>query len=752
MPDTVGPVPITPDEGKKVHEEGAIKQLRQFFKDHTNGIPELIKNADDEYMRREFPEHLRAIGLLLHGGAETSSISVLDVAGMTSETLETKLSVWADPDASRGGDADVQGGKGNGGKAYLAEMFEHGALIVTLRDGMGQRYGLRGGGYVFGFSPDADRGKNIPVADPITFLAAALNKLQMSLEDVPPKVLEAIRETGGFSLVTGIAPKDVGARLPSKEWQRDLESHAQMQISIEHSEIFISHSHSFRQLRVPAIDPMPGTDAVRTIPIPEVLKDPKTGQDVSTTGNARFSAGTLELRSSKVSLRKSGRSLIQFRAPGHGFYGVEPVVSFGPTSTYRDRFYGTCNLAATADMALNDRGVLSDSPLTRAVRAFIGDEIQSWCVELEAKEKRASSQQEQQELSRLNELLSEWSSQFLDPEPDNSGSDDGSRGERKPRNTLPEGIVSRVELLGVPQHIGQGVSVKPHPKFFDKNDVEVRAVPYRWVPGNLEMLDTDDDINVLTSRTPGATTVVLETYDGAVRSDEYPVEVVEVVSIELDPSEVVLHMYKRQFIKSTSVTTDGRTLHDVHLRWESTDESVAITTSMGAISGRSIGTALVSAMDDVAVTTNPVAVTVIEEEETDDDGKGGKRFPRILVSGVNPDPDTGDVFNLSEDDAPVVQRVEDIPRDIWWINTSSPLAKMLLEEHGSKSEVWRLYHVDRYIEAITQVLLRADGSMETEQAGELWLQDIGVKASEVQRRAASSLKKLIAKGESLEQA
>ncbi len=122
-----------PDEDVKVHEEGAIRLICKAFQSHENGLPEWLKNAADEYIRKDAPEAERIILVVFEYGRKlnTPSISCLDFSGMTSAIIEQNFGVWADPEAARRGGrgAGVQGGHGNGGKCYMTQMFEDYAVL-----------------------------------------------------------------------------------------------------------------------------------------------------------------------------------------------------------------------------------------------------------------------------------------------------------------------------------------------------------------------------------------------------------------------------------------------------------------------------------------------------------------------------------------------------------------------------------------------------------------------------------------------
>jgi hypothetical protein len=81
----------------------------------------------------------------------------------------------------------------------------------------------------------------------------------------------------------------------------------------------------------------------------------------------------------------------------------------------------------------------------------------------------------------------------------------------------------------------------------------------------------------------------------------------------------------------------------------------------------------------------------------------GPRFPRVLLSGhdIDPlDPEATVPFECDERNPPVYQRDLDTDQGIYWINTSRPLARKLMDAYGAGSARWREYLFQRYVDII----------------------------------------------------
>jgi hypothetical protein len=156
------------------------------------------------------------------------------------------------------------------------------------------------------------------------------------------------------------------------------------------------------------------------------------------------------------------------------------------------------------------------------------------------------------------------------------------------------------------------------------------------------------------------------------------------------------------------------------------------------------GSTDVTAGDDRVTADDAVTVTVGPPE---DDG-GGKGYPRVLISEINSDPDTGETVVLSADDPPVHQRPHHVERNIWWINSASPLARLYLaDEFGPESREWRIYHLERYIDVIVQIAMSQGPEAEDEMNAGDWMARWGERAADIQAAAAAGLAACIHDGE-----
>ena len=89
-------------------------------------------------------------------------------------------------------------------------------------------------------------------------------------------------------------------------------------------------------------------------------------------------------------------------------------------------------------------------------------------------------------------------------------------------------------------------------------------------------------------------------------------------------------------------------------------------------------------------------------------------------------------------------------RNIWWINSAAPFARMYLDAsrgYGHQTREWRMYHLERYIDIMIQIAL-THGPTERESlsVGD-WILKWGEQAAEIQATAASALSNFIETGD-----
>jgi hypothetical protein len=756
VPDTASLFPdvaFTPDDSVHVHAEGAIRLICSSFRSHEDGLPEWIKNSSDMYTRVDAPPDARAILVLMQDkeGANPPMVACLDFGGMSTADIEQRFRNWADPDAA--GDAGiVEGGHGNGGKCYMTQLFDEYSYIHTVSQGRGNRYGFKRGNFQPGYFPSPSQGRGYKVDDPDSELQKALEPFHLPIADLPVPARTAWSRSRGFTLVLGVGAKSLSrGRFPVRQWIDKLRGHQQMVWSLQRNKVFLFHNGQLQPTADPLlldeIRPIPGAEVPRTIPIPQELTDPSTGEEVDT--GAVEGTSKLVLRTSDVSMRWSLKARHTVNGWTHagrstGYWEV-PTLS---RSGYADKIYGDVYLDSLENYKQNDRRNHSDAPLTRALREWISQQIELYCSEFVKLDRLQATKEERDELKRLNDQMNTWKNRFLDREFGGVG-DGGSGGTgTKPRTRLPRGEVARLVLTFNHTHAGQGVTFRPTLDFFDAVGTRVRAVPYEWNSTDWAVATIDDELNMITTHAPGKAEITAFCKDSGICSNPVTIEVLDITAIDLSPTHLEIRAGGRQPITATVKTNDGRTLQGVYLIWTEDDPTIVSVGSGGMVFGLTAGQTDIAAGDNQAISTTPARVTVLHRDEKGKDGGSG--FPRILLSEIDDDPlgEMPPVF--SEAEPPVYQRVQDVDHNLWWINMASPLARRYVDTArggGSNSSGWRVYLLERYIEVMVKILLTYDFTHGQELSFETMLRRWEEESVVMQQRAVSSLQQFLEGGE-----
>lgn len=747
----------TPDEDVKVHEEGAIRLICKAFQSHEAGLPEWLKNSADEYARQDAPESKRVIVVIFDQGGKNvpRSISCLDFSGMTSSTIEENFRIWADPEAARRGGKtiSVQGGHGNGGKCYMTQMFEDHAVLSTVRKGKGCRYGVVAGSVRFGYIPDRERGRDFAVSDLKTELERLLADAGCSMGVFPKAAIDALDAADGFTLVRGVEPKGYDRAIPVGHLTENLEEHPQMIRTLEFCKVYVIANAKLQNdgepLAPPRIQPMPGAEEPRITPIPETLKDPHSSQKVSTTSGGSLPAGSLTLLTSAVSMRygKKGRHNVIYRGSS-GYIGYVPVTSLDVQSPYRDHIYGHCYLETLEPFKQNERGPLANSPLTRAVECFISEQVQAYSKEFEARDKRRYAQEEKNAISKINEALDRWKNRFLDEMM--RGLWGPGDGPPPPPPPLPSGKPARIELSLSHRCAGVGVAFRPSLKFYDGAGKRIRPVPYRWVSEDTNVAMVDEDLLVVNTFSLGRTTIYAEAADARLASNKAPLDVVQIEEIRISPQEVEIQSGSRVSLEAVCRLAGGEVTSDVYLEWVESDSSVARVSSAGLVYGFQPGQTQVTTGDDRCTAKEPCTVKVTPGRGAGRGDQRGRGYPLVLVSEVDLDPDTREPVQFSKDYPPIAQRPQDADRNIWWINSAAPLARLFLDTnkgYGYQTREWRMYHLERFIEVIAEIGLAHGPAAKESKSAHEWIFDWGYKIAEIQAAAVADLAQFIATGE-----
>lgn len=101
----------------------------------------------------------------------------------------------------------------------------------------------------------------------------------------------------------------------------------------------------------------------------------------------------------------------------------------------------------------------------------------------------------------------------------------------------------------------------------------------------------------------------------------------------------------------------------------------------------------------------PAEVDVVEG---DNDMQKGSGFPQLLLTGKDPDPETGEIREGDPEQPELWQEVSDFRNNVWWLNLDNPAAFFHFNQRHEKSDLWRSYHAQKTVEMVEQVHMQAE--------------------------------------------
>lgn len=420
-----------------------LYQLLRSFQSVRDGLPELPKNSKDQYSRLGVTAKKdRQIVILVN--SKTRSIGVLDFAGAGTTDFK-QWQTWSDPAANRAkANSDIEGGHGNGGKAFMVWGSLTDSFLESVVDGKRTKMGYKNDQknrrhYPAYIAEDGVVLDGVSNKEPRSGLDAVLRRFRATFANLPKDAQRVFESRKAFTVVEVNSIRDWSGRRPAtlknmiSELPMMLRQHPQMALTLESCTVSIlvdGKIDSASPLSVVYPDAMKGFEDIPRLPIPEKLADPETGDEVNTGGS---SDDYLELRTSKRHLRQTDKTLNVLRVRNSRNVVANLSVAELAPQNESAFLFGTLRLASIDGEHLSgsDRKGLADTSLTRAIKQWASEQIEALASKLQ---KALAKEHKQQDRDRANESLSrmrELMREYLEPdeEPGTGNQDNGDRGD-----------------------------------------------------------------------------------------------------------------------------------------------------------------------------------------------------------------------------------------------------------------------------------------------------------------------------------
>jgi len=289
-------------------------------------------------------------------------------------------------------------------------------------------------------------------------------------------------------------------------------------------------------------------------------------------------------------------------------------------------------------------------------------------------------------------------------------------------------------LLTFPEggfRIGRGVSVRLSSlasiRVVDEDDKSVKGVRYTWRASNAHVAQFQEGSDMLLARNKGTTDVVVTAHVGRARldSEPIPIEVWSVDHVLVTPRDLEVKVGRRESLVAEVTNDEGVRSADVLLDWrhDADDQLVVFVSHRGTVTANRPGSTTVTAgagdPESGGVWARIGArVKVVPNPDLHGDGQGA---PRLLVTGRDVDPHTGEVRQGNVDAAVLWQEPSDYVHGIWWLNLQNPEAALMFGLHDEDPVVWRAFHAQAVVDMLIQVWMQEQfTSLGADEQPDLW--------------------------------
>jgi hypothetical protein len=400
-----------------IHIPNTLQQLLGRFQTVRDGLPELIKNAKDQYSRLGVTDRMDRVIVVLVS-CEHRRISVLDFAGAKSEDF-TLWRKWSDPYANRASVAyDIEGGHGNGGKGFMVRGSTEDSFFESCREGLRTKMGFSNAAedklfYPAFYVEDGKRVDSTKVKSLRKQLESVLDGLGANLAILPDAARAILDKRQAFSMVQVNGVRDWAARRSTVVRQmasampEEIMDHPQAALSIETCSVFfvidgVRLSQTPLERSYP--EAMPGFESLAAIPIPGQLKDPST-EEVIETAAGDAATHYLQLRTSRHSLRMTNNkplNVIRVRNARNvvGNWSVADMHSRAESAF----IFGELRVPTLGPehQVGADRVALADTPLVRALHNWTAEHVADLAGRIQ---KAVAREHKPQDLDKANDSL-----------------------------------------------------------------------------------------------------------------------------------------------------------------------------------------------------------------------------------------------------------------------------------------------------------------------------------------------------------
>lgn len=568
----------------------SLDQLTARFRNVKDGLPELIKNAKDQYARLGIVDRQKRQIVVL-ANTESHRMGVVDFAGARSEEFDGWVT-WSSREAGRTElSSDIEAGHGNGGKAFMVRGCLDRAYMESCRDRKRTRMGFKNQRAADKYKPGYAIENGVKIEDvdepnPKMRLDRFLSQFGLNTAKLPQHALMAFDDRHAF---TGVMLADVtewNSRRKGKvknlaeSLPSIIAGHGQAALTIETCEVWVIVDGKLmtnEPIAPMVLEPYPGFEQPRSYPIPDVLSDPEGGDSVDMvagTAGERYLRLSTSLKQMQMSEELRARNTIRLWNERNNV-GNWPLQSLGVPITSVSFIYGEirCPALVGENLAGAERMHMNETPLTRSLQAWTREKVRALAEELHrammAENRPRDREKAKTALHSLRDLMRE----FLDPDASGEDANDddsttgqtGEKGKGRKRRRKYQIYGERVDQIILEMGraeivLVEGTSVPLQSKCLEQQ-VDGKTKPVRVTCLKLHA----DTPHLVASRSgdrveaknSGRTTIWLTSEDGSITSNKVQCEIIAAVGAVIGVPEDVLLQGQRVKIPVTFQTANG---------------------------------------------------------------------------------------------------------------------------------------------------------------------------------------------------
>lgn len=551
-----------------------LDQLTSRFRGVRDGLPELIKNAKDQYSRLGITDNtLRQIVVV--ADTDDHRLAVIDFAGARLADFDG-WTTWSSRTAGRSElSDDIEAGHGNGGKAFMVRGASEFSFLESCFEGKRTRMGFKNNRPTDRYKPGFAREngvivKAIDAPDTEACFDAFLAQCGISRENLPPNALAAFQKRKAFTgvLLSRVADwegrqKRKVKRLAEEVVPEIIASHGQTAMSVETCEVWVvvdGELVTVSPIKPIALEPYPGFEKPIEHQIPDILTDPETGDPIDMVAGLdgpRFLRLHTSSRQLQMSEETKARNVIRVWNSRNNVANW-PLHSLGVLVTSVSFIYGELRCASLVGEHLSgaERIHLSDTPLVRALMEWTRQKVKELAEDLHRAMMAENRPRDREQAKAALQSIRDLMRRYLDPDTSGEGADDeeqgsgptGKDGEGKKRKRRGSEFGERIdEIVLEPGRtivsLAQGTSVPLRFKCIehqpDSSSKPVRATDLRL--GSSAPIASLVEGDRISGDVAGRGEIWLETADGSVFSNKINCEIVAATEVNIDvPTEVLL--------------------------------------------------------------------------------------------------------------------------------------------------------------------------------------------------------------------